>query len=62
MTARDKQVATRTTQEAYDWVTAQAAALGLSHSAVLAILLEQAAQQGWTLAPWQVKVPNGAVS
>lgn len=39
----------RTTQEAYDWLAAQAAALGESHGAVVSAVLESMARSGAVL-------------
>jgi hypothetical protein len=46
---RDRQIFVRTTQEAYDWVAAQADALGVKHGALVSDLLEMAARHGWVL-------------
>lgn len=46
---RDRQIFVRTTQEAYDWVAAQAEAAGLSYGALVSEVLQMAARQGWVL-------------
>jgi hypothetical protein len=57
---RDRQIYVRTTDAAYKWVAEQAEVLGYSHGAVVSVVLEMAARQGWLLELPQVTVAEAA--